>query len=87
MLCWLQCQLKHVIGVGSESEDNPDSFQNLLTMEIEKLKKKHRRMPWQDGIPKVLEQSIQPYHDRLNASYIQLMNPIEFGLKKNGKYK
>jgi len=78
----MQCQLKQTIEGSPESEDNPESFQNLLTVEIEKMKKKHHRMPWQDGIPKVLEQSIQPYHERLKASYIQLMNPIEFGLKK-----
>lgn len=78
----MQCQLKQVMGGGPEAEDNPESWQNLLAVEIEKMKKKRRRMPWQDGFPKVLEQSIQPYHERLKTSYIKLMNPIEFGLKK-----
>lgn len=78
----MQCQLKQVTAGGPAVEDNPESWQSLLAVEVEKMKKKHRRMPWQDGLPKVLEQSIQPYCERLKASYIKLMNPLEFGLNK-----
>ena len=78
----MQCQLKQVTIEKSVTKDNPESWQNLLAAEVEKMKGNRRRMPWKDGLPEVLKQSIEPFRERLKASYIQLMNPLEFGLKK-----
>lgn len=78
----MQCQLKQVTIEKPVTKDNPESWQNLLAVEVEKMKGNRLRMPWKDGLPKVLNQSIEPFRERLKASYISLMNPLEFGLKK-----
>jgi hypothetical protein len=82
ILAMMQCQLKQVMVGDPEAKENPGSWAGLLFAEVEKMKKKRHRMPWQDGLPEVIEKSIQPFRERLKTSYIGLMNPLEFGLTK-----
>jgi hypothetical protein len=82
ILAIMQGQLQRAAAAGPRAEESPGSWLRLLAAEIEKMKKDRQRIPWQDGLPKALEQSIRPFLERLKAGYIRLMNPLEFGLKK-----
>lgn len=82
ILAMMQCQLQHAAAARPAAEGDPETWPGLLAAEVEKMKEDRRRLPWQDGLPEALARSFQPYRERLKASYIQLMNPLEFGLSK-----
>jgi len=42
------------------------------------LEAKHDRIPWEDGLPPEIEESIRPFKDELSSSYDPVMNPLEF---------
>jgi hypothetical protein len=50
-----------------------------LAAEIEALEADPRRVPWQDGLPEPIRASIEPYRERLEATYSPLTNPLELG--------
>jgi len=35
------------------------------------------RLPWQDGLPDVIESSLQPFRSQLEQSYNKMTNPLE----------
>jgi hypothetical protein len=57
-------------------------FEESLAREIAALEADPRRFPWQDGLPAVVEHSLDPYRERLNESYSSLCNAIEIGLAR-----
>jgi hypothetical protein len=52
-------------------------WRRRLEDEIRALESDPRRVPWQDGLPEALSSSLEPYRERLEASYSELCNPIE----------
>ena len=48
-----------------------------LSAEIEALDSDAQRAPWQDGLPEAIRASIEPYRDRLDATYVPATNPFE----------
>jgi hypothetical protein len=52
-------------------------WHNTLAAEIEAMESDSFRLPWQDGLPEVLEASLEPYRVRLEETYSALVNPIE----------
>ena len=40
------------------------------------------RLPWQDGLPEVLESSLKPFRDRLEASYGRITNMFEISYER-----
>jgi hypothetical protein len=39
-------------------------------------------LPWQDGLPEVIESSLQPYRDLLDNSYGAMGNALEIGVAR-----
>ncbi len=52
-------------------------WQQILEREIEALEEDRERLLWQDSLPEVIEASLRPYRDRLEASYNPMTNPLE----------
>ncbi len=53
------------------------SWRRSLENELETLREDRVRLPWEDGLPEVIASSFRPYRDRLEASYNQMLNPLE----------
>jgi len=58
------------------------SWEETLASEIAALEADPRRIPWEDGLPDIVERSFRPYRDRLNDSYSTMCNAIEIGLAR-----
>jgi hypothetical protein len=67
---------------GSEADRDPQSWREALAAEIEAMEANAYRLPWQDGLPPVIESSLMPYRDRLEASYSVMCNALEIGLAR-----
>ena len=40
------------------------------------------RLPWHDGLPEVLEPSLKPFRERLEASYSPMTNMFEISYER-----
>lgn len=63
-------------------EDAPRSqytqtWRIALENEIEAMRDDRERLPWQDGLPEIMESSLRHYRDRLLTSYDETLNPLE----------
>ncbi len=56
-----------------------DDWQAMLAAEVEAMENSPHRLPWQDGLPEFMSDSLEPFRDRLAASYSELCNPLETG--------
>lgn len=54
-----------------------DPWRKQLAAEIAAMEEDRFRIPWRDGLPPVIEASLEPYRARLEASYSALCNPLE----------
>ncbi|UCF37306.1 MAG: hypothetical protein JSU96_00035 [Acidobacteriota bacterium] len=59
-----------------DSDSNPEWI-TAVREEMEKLDSQPGRVPWQDGLPQVITESLEPYRSRLEAAYDGILNPIE----------
>ena len=59
-----------------------EGWQERLEAEIEAMEADHLRLPWQDGLPEVLETSLHPFRDRLEASYVEMTNALEVAFEQ-----
>ncbi len=50
-----------------------------LEDEIALLEADPYRLPWRDGLPQRIARSLEPYRDRLEASWNEMSNPLEIG--------
>lgn len=57
-------------------------WQRALEDEIEAMESNRYRLVWQDGLPEVIGKSIEPYKQRLEASYSPLTNGMEIALER-----
>jgi hypothetical protein len=51
-----------------------------LAAEVSAMDREPRRILWEEGLPEQLRDSLEPYRDRLEESYAELMNVVELGL-------
>ncbi len=58
------------------------AWRDKLAAEIAALEADEHRIPWQDGLPEVLEASLRPFRDRLDASYSPMANLFEIYLER-----
>lgn len=63
---------------GSDPEADPWGAQ--LAAELSALRADSGRIPWQDGLPEPIRDSLEPYRDRLDASYDPQTSIVEMGL-------
>jgi hypothetical protein len=52
-------------------------LRGLVAAELAELSADSDRLPWQDGAPEVLVDGLEPFRDRLEASYSPATNPFE----------
>ena len=54
-----------------------DEWRGAFLAEIQALEGDIRRIPWQDGLPLVIEASFRPFLSRLETAYSPLTNILE----------
>jgi hypothetical protein len=59
-----------------------ESWIGALENEIAAMESDPLRLPWQDGLPQVISQSLAPYRARLEASYSEASNALEAGIAR-----
>ena len=59
------------------AESRLEKWRGILETEIKVLESDRFRMPWQDGLPEVIESSLKPFHQRLEEGYSRLLNSLE----------
>ena len=65
--------------------DNAE-WRGQLEQELQALRSDRGRVPWQDGLPPAIAASLEPYRERLEATYHPAANPFELALnRKQGR--
>jgi hypothetical protein len=59
-----------------------DKWQETLEAEIKAMDADRYRLPWQDSLPEVLEISLSPFRERLEASYGKMTNALEVAFEQ-----
>lgn len=67
---------------GSVPPGEKTRWRDALAAEIKALEADRFRIPWRDGMPDVLSSSLEPFRDRLEASYSPVTNPLETLVEK-----
>jgi hypothetical protein len=63
---------------GSLAADPENSeLSGLVSAELAAMEADSDRRPWQDGLPNAFAAGLEPYRDRLEASYSRATNPFE----------
>ncbi len=57
-------------------------WQKALEAEMEAMESNRYRLVWQDGLPEVIEKSLEPFRQRLEVSYSPLTNGMEIALER-----
>ncbi len=57
--------------------ENDQAWRATLQAEIDALEQDGLRYPWRDGVPPALAASLEPFRERLAASYRPRVNPFE----------
>jgi hypothetical protein len=57
-----------------------DPWGAQMLAEMEKMRLETLRIPWEEGLPEQTRASLEPYRDRLDASYDPMTSVIEMGL-------
>ena len=60
-----------------------DTWRRALEREIEEMREDRDRLPWADGLPRVIRESLEPYRYALESSYNGLLNPLELGMDED----
>jgi hypothetical protein len=55
------------------------SWRTALETEIAAMQADRYRLPWVDGLPPMLADSLEPFRERLEASYSEMCNALESG--------
>ncbi|NIO49604.1 MAG: hypothetical protein GTN73_09260 [Candidatus Aminicenantes bacterium] len=58
-----------------------DPWRERLEAEIAAMEADRFRLPWQDGLPDVLEASLEPFRVRFEAGYSKVLNALEMALE------
>jgi hypothetical protein len=66
-------------------QDQPDTvWRDTLAAEIAAMAADRFYIPWQDGLPQVMADSLAPYREQLASSYSPLCNPLEIQADQDG---
>jgi hypothetical protein len=72
LLSMLQSQLEVLQSQGGE-EANIEK----LSAEVSAMESDEGRIPWQDGLPSVITDALEPYREELDELYCPAMAPLE----------
>ena len=61
------------------------NYEQLVINELSNLKNNKYSIPWENGIPDLLKNILEPYRTRLENSYSEMLNPLEFKNKNDFK--
>jgi hypothetical protein len=75
----LQNQFARLTGIDVSPIRDP--WRETLAAEIEAMEADRIRLPWQDGLPDVLEASLKPFRGRIETSYSKVLNALEMVLE------
>lgn len=78
VLPMLRNQAEDLRAAGDTDADGP--WRQALEAEIAAMESDPLRLPWADGLPPVIERSLEPFRDRLEQSYSEPCNALEFGM-------
>jgi hypothetical protein len=80
VLPMLHCQLAKL------QEGRPggahDKWREALAAEVKAMDADRYRLPWQDGVPEVIDASFQPFRERLEAGYSRLADLFETSIEQ-----
>jgi hypothetical protein len=65
-----------------EARADLESWISALETEIASMESDPLRLPWEDGLPEVIAESLAPYRERLEASYSEESNALEAGVAR-----
>lgn len=68
------------LALAAGGNDDLRPWRDELALEVDAMDREPRRVLWDEGLPDQLRDSLEPYRDRLAASYGELMNAVELGL-------
>jgi hypothetical protein len=75
VLPMLQCQLRKL---GPAPAGGPrDRWRDALTAEVKAMEADHYRLPWADGVPAEVGDSLKPFRDRLEAGFSRMADVFE----------
>jgi hypothetical protein len=57
--------------------DGREDLRELVAAELAELDENPARVPWEDGLPEALAGGLEPYRERLEATYSKATNPFE----------
>ncbi len=75
LLPMLHNQLEELLA--SDSPGISGDWRQTLEAEIKAMEEDRFRLPWEDGLPDVIESSLKPFRYRLEQSYNKMTNPLE----------
>lgn len=59
--------------------DVPADWVERLANEVDLMKQDWERLPWEDGLPTPVAESLAPYRAQLEATWSPTLNPLEMG--------
>jgi len=80
LLPMLQNQLEKLVATGAS--ETLSEWEELLKAEIQAMEEDRFRLPWEDGLPDVINASLEPFQDRLEQSYNPMTNPFELMIEQ-----
>lgn len=82
----LENQLARV-DAGGGVEAAPNDARRALEAEIQAMRDDRHRIPWEDGLPAPIEESLRPYREALDSSYDPATNPFELArMEQRGNF-
>ena len=60
-----------------------ENWRVALEAEIAALEEDRYRLPWEDGVPEVIADSLEPFRSRLEQSYSSITNMLELAIEQN----
>ncbi len=67
--------------IEGEYREVPERWREALEVEIGAMESDRYRLPWQEGLPEILESSLRPFRDRLEESYSPMANALEVAME------
>lgn len=64
-------------------EEIDEAWRSALEAEIAALEEDRYRLPWEDGVPEVIADSLEPFRSRLGESYSSVTNMLELAIEQN----
>jgi hypothetical protein len=63
----------------ADSGSGSVSWKRVMEAELERLREDRDRLPWEDGLPRVMTESLAPFRMPLEERYNDYLNPLELG--------